>query len=97
LSEMITRNPFHTYTSPSTKRYVTFIHPPISVNISLPIQSPTQGVEIVHVAPSEIFSLSHKRKERYGYPTAFVESRFNVTATTRNWNTIQGIVQTTQV
>jgi uncharacterized protein (DUF1697 family) len=96
LSQMITCNPFHTHMSPFTNRYVTFIHPPVSMSLDLPVISPTRAIEIIQITPSEIFSLSRKRKERYGYPTAFVESRFNVTATTRNWITIQGIVQTAQ-
>jgi uncharacterized protein (DUF1697 family) len=96
LRKMITQNPFHTHTSQSTKRYVTFIDSPISTSITRPLWSPKQDVEIIHIAPSEIFSLSYKRKGRFGHPTTFVESRFSVTATTRNWNTIQGIVQMAQ-
>ena len=71
--------------------YVTFL--PTNLKIStLPIKSSNNDVEVFSIKEGVAFSISRKVNGRYGFPNGFIEKKLKCPATTRNWNTINKIV-----
>ena len=82
-------NPFGKIdTAPDAKFYVSFLQEPLRRKPALPIVSPKKDVEIIEIKNREIFSLTAEINGRFGFPNNFVESEFDIPATTRNWNTV---------
>ncbi len=76
------------------KKYVTFTRQSLPASIELPLLSPAGDVELILVSGNNIFSLAHVVKDgRYGFPNGFIEKRFKIPATTRNWNTVCKIIK----
>jgi len=92
VEEIVQLNPFKNVKSNSTKLYVTFLPAELSNKTRLPLKSTNKDVEIVVLRNREAFSLAYKKKGRFGYPTNFIEKKFPVLTTTRNWKTLKGIV-----
>ena len=92
VEEIVQLNPFKKVKSNNTKLYVTFLPTELSNKPRLPLKSTNKDVEIILLRNREAFSLAYKKKGRFGYPTNFIEKKFQVLATTRNWKTIKGIV-----
>ena len=92
VEEIVQLNPFKNVKSNSAKLYVTFLPEELSNRPRLPLKSTNKDVEIILLRNCEAFSLAYKKKGRFGYPTNFIEKKFQVLTTTRNWKTIKGIV-----
>ncbi len=91
IKEIVDTNPFKGRNADLSKLFVTFIHSKLAREVNLPIWSRNKDVEIFLVRSGEVFSQTFLYKERYGAPNKLVENKFNLPATTRNWNTIKGI------
>ncbi len=92
LKGFVKADPFKGINSDTTKTFVTFMSDKPAVEPSCPIKSPKMDVEVILVRDREAFSLSYLRNDdRFGDPNGFIEATFKVSATTRNWNTIEGI------
>lgn len=92
VEEIVQLNPFKKVKSNTTKLYVTFLPAELSRKHRLPLKSTNKDVEVILLRKCEAFSLAYKKKGRFGYPNNFIEKKFNVLASTRNWKTIKGIV-----
>ena len=92
VEEIVQLNPFKKVKSNTAKLYVTFLPVELSRKTKLPLKSTNKDVEIVLLRNREAFSLAYEKKGRFGYPTNFIEKKFEVLTTTRNWKTIQGVV-----
>ena len=91
IREIIELDPFKGRKVDPSKTYITFISQKPSEEVKLPLWSRNNDVEITLVRNSEVFSRTFLHKGRFGAPNKYVENEFEVTATTRNWNTIRGI------
>ncbi|MGY5874928.1 MAG: DUF1697 domain-containing protein [Candidatus Thorarchaeota archaeon] len=76
-----------------TKSYVTFIPEDSSSRMDFPLVSPKSDLEIILVKEGVVFSQAYKHKDRFGIPNKFIETEFKIPATTRNWNTIKGVLE----
>lgn len=93
LNMMIDSDPFQKLNGKGEgKFYVTFLKDDLKPNISLPYFSSKKDVEIIHCFGGELYSISHEVKGQFGFPNLFIEKEFKVKATTRNWNTLNKIV-----
>jgi uncharacterized protein (DUF1697 family) len=93
VENIVKYHPFKKVKSDTNKFYVTFLPDKLSGKPRLPIKSANGDVEIVSIRNREIYSLTFKKKGRYGYPTSILEKKFDVLVTTRNWATIKGIIE----
>jgi uncharacterized protein (DUF1697 family) len=59
----------------------------------LPLQSATENLEVLEIRDRAAFILCRRKKNgMFSFPNNFFEKEFGVTATTRNWNTVNRIV-----
>ena len=93
IREIIELDPFKGRKDDPSKSYITFIPQKPTEEVNLPLWSKNNDVEITLVRNGEVFSQTFLHKGRFGAPNKLVETRFQVPATTRNWNTIRGIHQ----
>ncbi len=91
IREIVDLDPFKGRNADLRKLFVTFIPNNQTKEVNLPIWSRNKDVEIFLARSEEVFSQTFLHKERYGVPNKLVENKFNLRATTRNWNTIKGI------
>lgn len=91
IKDLIKHDPFKERTADPSKLYVTFIPEEAPTGIDLPLWSKNKDVEVFFVSEGEAFSQTFLHKGRYGAPNNLIEKMFNLPATTRNWNTLQGI------
>jgi len=73
------------------KPYVTFLRRPLAPDLTLPLISPKQDVEVFGGTEHALFSLSRQWNGRYGFPNQFIEDALGAVATTRNWNTVSKV------
>jgi uncharacterized protein (DUF1697 family) len=92
VEDIVQYNPFKRVKSHTNKFLVTFLQDELSGKHRLPLESKNGDVKIISIRNREVFSLTFKKKGRFGYPNNFIEKKFNVHVTTRNWTTIKGIV-----
>lgn len=92
IEEMVESEPFKGRESNSAKLYVTLISHKTPLDIVLPLKSLHADVEVFLLKDGNVFSQAYLRKGRYGAPNKLVESKFKLPATTRNWNTIMGLL-----
>jgi uncharacterized protein (DUF1697 family) len=61
---------------------------------TLPVISKTENVEVFEIEDAAAFVVSRRKKNGwFGFPNAVVEKALGVAATTRQWTTVQRIVQ----
>jgi uncharacterized protein (DUF1697 family) len=94
LEGMVRSEPFKDRKVDESMRYVTFL-PEGTWGLKTPIWTSNKDVEVFCVQGKEVFSLAYKRGEHYGQPNELLERLLKVKATTRNWNSIEGIVNST--
>jgi uncharacterized protein (DUF1697 family) len=74
--------------------YVTILAKPVAVKPRLPITQPIGDqwqVKVLAITGRFVLSLHRRIAKRLIYPNEVVERAFEVSATTRNWNTIEAI------
>lgn len=72
------------------KCYITFTTKKLSAKI--PLFSPKKDVEIRAINNMDAITIAHEIKGRYGFPNKFIEDEYDVTATTRNCNTVRKMI-----
>lgn len=91
LAELIKSNPFGNGDAKNDSLLVTFMSSE-PLESALPIKIPKSNAEIIQISKGEAYSVTHGFGEG-GKPNPFLEKKFKVQATTRNWNTIKEIVE----
>ncbi len=85
-------NPFTKINSkPEDKRSIIFLakepkHP------NVPLFSLHRDIEVFYYKNRMAFAVSRKRNGKYDYPTALIESKWSVPATTRFWHTFENMM-----
>jgi len=96
LIRLETENPFGADTSPpDVVRFVSVLSKAGGVRGSLPVTFPSHGEWLVRVMASEgqfVFGMYRRHMKTISY-LGQIDKLFRVPATTRNWNTITGIVR----
>jgi uncharacterized protein (DUF1697 family) len=73
--------------------YVVFIQEPLKEKLEFPHVSEKDGVKIWGANKTDLFCQALPLKGgKWGFPNAYIEKRFKVPATTRNWNTTTKIL-----
>lgn len=87
---LIGRNPFRKIEMTNDiTAYVTFLKHESDSKLIKPERSEKDGVEVLSVKGGNVFCLSFRMKSgQKGFPNLFIEKKFKVAATTRNWNTV---------
>jgi uncharacterized protein (DUF1697 family)/GNAT superfamily N-acetyltransferase len=94
LKEIFLSDPFAERKSTGrSKLYLSLLSSPPSKKPYLPFFSEKKDVEIFRIDHDMAFIITHEINGRYGFPNNFFEETLGVTATTRNWNTIEKLVK----
>ena len=90
LRDLLAADPFaRCGAAPSDKLYVVFLARKARKPPALPIASPVERLTIFACRGRDVLLVSGRKPNGfYGFPNAFVETAFRVTATTRNWSTV---------
>src|SRR5437660_8305648 len=74
-------------------RFVAFLAAEPAVKAKLPLVSSTEKLEVLAIKNRAALILCYRKPNGFfSFPNSFFEKHFRVTATTRNWNTVQRIV-----
>lgn len=95
LEDLVKRTPFKSYESETNiKFYVAFLSQKPSAKPALPLMCSEEAVEAIGINNLDVLIVSRpKRKGFFGFPNAFIEKEFGVSATSRNWNTVTKVLQ----
>lgn len=78
----------------SDKLYVVFLTRKARKPPALPIASPVERLEAFACRGRDVLLVSRRKPNGfYGFPNAFVETQFRVSATARNWTTVTRIAK----
>jgi uncharacterized protein (DUF1697 family) len=90
LRDLMAADPFaRCGAAPSDKLYVVFLARKARKPPALPIASPVERLTAFACRGRDVLLISGRKPNGfYGFPNAFVETAFRVTATTRNWSTV---------
>lgn len=92
LHVLLSANPFaKTNAKPEDKKSVIFLVKEPK-NLKLPLRTPSNDVEIFYYRNRIALGISRKRNGKFTYPTALVESKWSVPATTRFWHTFENML-----
>lgn len=94
LADLLERSPLAGIeASASAKLYVVFSSGKLRRQIEFPVVSLEERLEVLGIDGFDVFVISRPKKNGFfGFPNAFVEREFGVTATSRNWSTITKLV-----
>lgn len=94
LEKMVMSNPFKKIkTDENVKPYVTFLSEAPKIKWELPFQSKKKDIEVFEIKNRDVFCLGLPLPDgRFGFPNTFIEKEFNISATTRNWATVNKII-----
>ena len=92
LLDIVDSNPFKYYEG-DIKYYITFLAEKSKQPPTLPIRMNEIENEIFKYENNIVYTVGFNVKGRYGFPNVFIEKKFGVPATTRNWNTILRILK----
>jgi len=92
IKEIVESEPFKGRESSTAKSFITLISHKTPFEIALPVKSLHADVEVFLQKDGNVFSQAYPRKGRYGAPNKLVESKFKLSATTRNMNTLTGLL-----
>lgn len=94
LVKMFESKPFsHPQSNKKVKYYVSFLSGKVPEGMKIPLFSDKKDLEVFRIEGNAVFILSHEVDGRFGFPNNFVEERTGLSATTRNWNTIEKLVK----
>jgi len=98
IEELVGAAPFKNVENPSAvKLYVVFLSQQPGIRPRLPLVSRKDGLEVIALCGNEAFVVSRRKDNGFfGIPNNFVEKELGVTATSRNWSTIQRIARLLQ-
>ena len=93
--ELVRRDPFAGQPSgPTITRFVNVLHQPLRTRDSLPMSFPSEGQWLLRVIAARgrfVLGLYRREMKAISY-LGKVEKHFGVPATTRNWNTMEKVV-----
>ncbi len=92
IQEIVKLNPFEDY-SDSKHCFVTFLSGKPSKKFKLPFNSEDQRVQAISMKHDSVFSVSFLQDGRYGAPNEFIELTLDVSATTRSWSSLKGLLE----
>ncbi|MFA4886815.1 MAG: DUF1697 domain-containing protein [Candidatus Nanoarchaeia archaeon] len=92
LKEMVESNPFKKVKSEESHCFVTFIPKESAKGVILPLFSKNKDVEVFLKKEEMLCSISQRINGKHGFPNPFIEKELKVSATTRNWHTVEQIV-----
>ena len=94
--DLVRGNPFRDETGGDIETYVTLMaKTPVNLP-KLPIYAPNEQrweVKLVRVVGTAVLSLRRRLRNGRFYPNEIIEKKFDVAATTRNWNTIEKVAK----
>lgn len=92
LHVLLSANPFQKINAkPEEKKSIIFLMKEPK-NAKLPLRTPQNDVEIFYLRNRIALGISRKRNGKFTYPTALVESKWSVPATTRFWHTFENML-----
>ena len=92
LEAMVKLDPFQGWKSDKPP-YVVFVKEPLKEKLKFPHVSKKDGVKIRGASQADLFCEALLLKGgKWGFPNGYVEKRFKISATTRNWNTVTKIL-----
>jgi uncharacterized protein (DUF1697 family) len=94
IRHLVILNPFAKFSKQNTdKQYISFLNGyPAEFTPVLPITNIKEGLELISIEKMNAFVTCHKHDGKYGFPNLWIEKIFSTYATTRNWNTIEKII-----
>jgi len=94
LKAITKRNPFkRVKPSDDVMLFVTLFSSELKPKPKLPLDSAPDNLEVVSVTDGAAFMIAHRKKTGwFEFPNNFIEKKFGLTATTRNWSTLVKIV-----
>jgi uncharacterized protein (DUF1697 family) len=95
IKRIVKRNPFKDLDGDSeVKLYVSFLSRKPRNKLNFPIYSPKERLEAIAIKDLEVFVVSRRKDNGfYGFPNKFIEKKFGVLATSRNWSTVKKIAK----
>ena len=95
LRKMAATNPFKkAQVTPDTRLYVTFLAERTKTRLKIPYESPKKDFRILKTTDAEIFTVVDASKGSGTLESmAFIEKEFGKQSTTRNWNTINRMLE----
>jgi uncharacterized protein (DUF1697 family) len=97
ISELVKRDPFAKFhDDPGVTLYIAFLAERPSVKPRFPLHYPKEGLEFFGMNGREAFIASRPVPRSHGVPIKLIEKELQVSATTRNWNTVVKIVKFAQ-
>jgi len=92
LQAIVNSNPFNRTRRGDVMLFSVLLRAP-STRATPPLESKTEKFKVVAIQDRAIFIVARrKRTGWFGFPNNWVEKEFDVTASTRNWSTLQKIV-----
>ena len=92
LLDIVESEPFKNYDG-DVKYYLTFLSEESQQPPTLPVRMNEVENEVFKIEDNIVYTVGFNVKGRYGFPNVFIERKFGVPATTRNWNTILRILK----
>ncbi|UCH85124.1 MAG: DUF1697 domain-containing protein [Candidatus Latescibacterota bacterium] len=94
MERVLTAAPFKNLKNKTdVKLYVSFLAKKPRRMPTIPLKAPKEALEVVLADRLEAYVVSRKKKNGgYGFPNLVVEKEFDVPATSRNWSTVNRIV-----
>ena len=98
LGSLLEDSPFKRHEARSTvKYYVAFLAGKPERELSLPVVSDKEALELLKIDGDDAFLVSRQKKNGFfGFPNNFIESELGVAATSRNWSTVTKLVAKAQ-
>ena len=90
---IVASDPFMRINEPKTSCWVTFMSKVPELRFKMPMNIPRADAEVIYVRDNIAYSVTRGYGDG-GRPTPFIESKYNVQATTRSWAILNGIVET---
>lgn len=93
LRGVISQDPFAEYPAhPDTKLYVTFLAARPARAPRFPFGLPSEKLTAIAMRGRDVFVVSGRKTNGFfGFPNDFVESKLEVSATSRNWSTVSRV------
>ena len=92
---LVKKDPFKKINSPvNAKNYIVFMEKNPNIELTLPIYSEKDGVQLIDIIDDNAFLLSLEiRDGRFGVPNLFIEKKFKIKATSRYWHILQQMLE----
>ena len=94
LESIVKRNPFKKFAAETEAvPFVVFFNGEPDSQLKLPLKWPAENLEVFEIKDGAALVVARRKQNgRFDFPNAVLEKNFGVSATTRNWNTVQKIV-----